>query len=167
MKNNLKRGRIPAAIVLLAVIAASGCSKYPDPAAPAPAPAAAGATDEAVAAQPSAESSTVAILYAQIGKEINLDDHLVESLTELSQSDDVYALAVFRGTSSTPSTAAISVSDSSGVEAFSESKEFTPGGETPVIFKIKPATGPLAPGEYKALVALNGQPCWELTFKIL
>ena len=151
--------RSTVSLLFLPALALVGCNKQP-------------AADVTVkpateaTAGPFAPKETVAIFFAQVGNRLGENNLLAESLAEVKQGDDVYAMAVFKGPAGDKATAGIKVTSESGEEVFSESKEFAPnGGEVPVVFAVKPGEA-LAPGSYKALFTLGGVPCWEVAFKV-
>lgn len=122
---------------------------------------------EAPATQPVPAQPSFQIFAAQIGNALNEQGQLKESVTELSLTDPIYGVAVFRGTGPAESKVSVKVADAQGVEVFTEDKIFTPGGDTSIIFNIRAAdASQWKTGGYKATYVCDGAPCWEVAFKI-
>ncbi len=152
---------IPALLVVLL----AACTK-PEPSGASPATPAAGASTEATAPVSEVAAPVPALLVynAYSSNTLSLNGEAGEPSRVFSAGDKIYVGVVLRGEAAT---AAVKVEWFAGDEKALGVEETAVSVKTAAVATVELSrTAPLAPGNYRALVYLNGAPSWELNFEV-
>ena len=147
------------AITLLAVMA-TACTK-PLPADTAAKP----ASDPSVAATPAAPAAAPVMLYnAYTANSLTPEGIAGEPSKVFKTSDKIYVGAVIHGQAAS-STIKVEWSTNDAITPYSGETSIPVTGASVATLELTQA-GPLAAGNYKVLVYLDGAPGWELNFDV-